>query len=70
MDALQGQAMAQATQARRRLELTRIGAALERIEAGEYGYCANCGEDLPVARLEIDPTAVVCVACAEAREKM
>ena len=67
MDALQGQAMAQATAARRRLELTRIGAALVRIEHGEFGDCAVCGEPIARARLEFDPAAVACIACAQAR---
>ncbi|MEM7540006.1 MAG: TraR/DksA C4-type zinc finger protein [Pseudomonadota bacterium] len=67
MDALQGQAMAKATQARRELELTRIDAALKRISQGEFGFCVRCEEDLLEARLEIDPTAVVCVRCADSR---
>lgn len=67
MDAMQGQAMAQATAARRGQELSRIGAALARIEAGAYGDCAVCGEPIPLARLEFDAAAVVCVGCAEQR---
>lgn len=69
MDALQGQAMAQATQARRKAELGRIAAALERMDAGDYGDCTSCGEPIAEARLDIDPAAVICIACAEARER-
>ena len=64
MDALQSQAMAVATERRRSLELTRIAAALQRIDEGEYGYCVACGDEIPVKRLELDPTTTVCVACA------
>jgi len=64
MDALQGQAMARATQARRNQQRLKIAAALERLQAGEFGYCVACGEDIPPARLELDPTAAKCIACA------
>ena len=43
MDALQQQAMAQAQARRRAQERTRIGAALERLDDGEWGYCLTCG---------------------------
>jgi len=64
MDALQQQAMAAEAQRRRSQELTRIGAALKRVQEGEYGYCLSCGEDIVPARLRLDPAATQCVACA------
>ena len=64
MDALQVQAMAQATESRRQVRGQRIKAALARIAADEYGYCVECGEEIPVARLNIDPTTPRCVDCS------
>lgn len=64
MDALQQQAMAQATERQRAAELVKINQALERISEGEYGYCVECGEDIPAKRLEIDPAASQCIRCA------
>lgn len=64
-DALQQQAMAKAQDARRAIELRRIDAALKRIDDADYGFCAECGERIPEKRLEIDPTAELCVACAQ-----
>jgi len=64
MDALQGQAMAQAQQRRRQVEIARIDAAIDRIHAGEYGWCLKCGEAIARARLESDPAAPLCVGCA------
>ena len=64
MDALQVQAMAQAVDARRRVRLQRIEAALRRIDDGEYGYCAVCGEEIQPKRLAIEPTSERCVDCA------
>jgi DnaK suppressor protein len=63
-DALQQQAMANAQEARRLGELKKIAAAMARIDAGEFGYCAECGEAIAVKRLEIDPTTTRCRDCA------
>ena len=46
-------------------ELHQVDDALARMDAGAYGVCANCGEPIPTARLEVRPFAVHCVACAE-----
>jgi DnaK suppressor protein len=64
MDALQSQAMAQANERHRRAELSRIEAALRRIDEDEYGYCLKCGEEIAAKRLEADPAASFCVDCA------
>ena len=65
MDALQGQAMSQEAQRRRERELANIKQALARIETGDYGYCQQCDEQIAAGRLEIDPSATLCIACAE-----
>lgn len=65
MDALQMQAMAEATQRRRRLRLQQIGAALERMAAGEFGSCLDCGAFIGMGRLGVDPAARLCIACAD-----
>lgn len=64
MDALQGQAMSLEAERRRKAELQRIEASLKRIESGDYGYCVTCGEQIPLRRLELDPTLPTCVDCA------
>lgn len=64
MDALQNQAMSLESERRRQLELRRIEASLKRIEEGDYGYCVACGEQIPLRRLELDPTLPTCVNCA------
>ncbi len=45
-------------------ELRMIEAALKRIEAGEFGYCVNCGAVISPARLEAVPHAARCRQCA------
>ncbi|MHC5030259.1 MAG: TraR/DksA family transcriptional regulator [Planctomycetota bacterium] len=37
--------------------------ALERMEAGVYGYCVACGMKIPEARLEEKPERRHCTAC-------
>lgn len=64
MDAMQQQAMAKATRQKRATEVLAIKNALLRLEEGEYGYCEDCGEDIPAKRLELTPTAVRCISCA------
>jgi DnaK suppressor protein len=64
MDALQGQQMALEAERRSRVMLQRIDGALRRLEAGEFGDCFVCGEPIPDARLEADPTTTRCRACA------
>jgi len=66
MDALQNQAMAVAQQNRRDIQTRRLNAALIRLEEGEYGYCEDCGEDIALKRLELDPAASKCISCARA----
>ncbi|MCP4384695.1 MAG: TraR/DksA family transcriptional regulator [Hyphomicrobiales bacterium] len=64
MDAMQGQAMAQAAEQRRATEIARIDAAERRLDDGTHGECLRCGEEIEPKRLEIDPAATLCVDCA------
>ena len=49
--------------------LNMIDAALKRIQADEYGVCANCQEELQQKRLEAVPWAKHCIACQEKMEQ-
>ena len=49
--------------------LRRIKEALERLEAGEYGSCFQCGAEISETRLLALPFAVRCKACEERRER-
>lgn len=68
MDAMQAQAMSKETGRRRRQKLLQIEAALRRIDNEEFGYCEECGDEIAAARLDVDPTVLLCIQCAEARE--
>jgi RNA polymerase-binding protein DksA len=49
--------------------LAEIDAALNRIEAGTYGTCTNCGKQIAEERLEALPWATLCIDCARDRER-
>lgn len=51
-------------------ELALIEAARARAAEGRYGQCADCGEPIPRARLEANPTALRCADCQGRREKL
>jgi DnaK suppressor protein len=55
---------------RERQKLEQIESALSRMENGEYGYCEDCGENIPVGRLKAMPFATLCVKCKSERESM
>ena len=48
--------------------LNKINDALGRLEAGTYGNCFECGEEIAEKRLRALPFAVRCKDCEEARE--
>ena len=68
VDALQQQAMAAAEKRRAKQRLKAVEAAIEFHDAGDYGYCKACGENLPFARLKVRPESPLCVACLTGRE--
>lgn len=48
---------------------TAVLAALDRLEAGSYGRCLDCGGELPEERLEARPEAARCVPCQSRYER-
>jgi RNA polymerase-binding protein DksA len=52
-----------------RAELAKISAALQRLDAGEYGMCLECGMPIGDGRLKVYPYADECIECAEFDER-
>ena len=65
MDAIQRQAMAIETERRRKLDLRRLEAAIERLKSGDFGYCIACDEKISLKRLKFDPACTTCIKCAK-----
>lgn len=67
-DALQQQAMALANENQYKRELQQVRAALRRMEEDDYGFCDECGDDIPYPRLSVKPEVSLCLSCQSARE--
>ena len=48
--------------------LSNITKALSQLEAGSYGYCYECGEEIAEQRLRALPFVVRCMSCEAQRE--
>lgn len=54
---------------RQRKLISKIEAALRRIEEGEYGYCEETGEPISLARLDARPVATLSLEAQERHER-
>ena len=62
---LQAQQKAEEGPRLRKRQLQKIEGALRRIEAGAYGKCYVCEEELDARELSVDPTTTRCENCVE-----
>jgi DnaK suppressor protein len=60
--------LARLTENQRR-EIVQIDAALARVDAGEYGLCKDCDQEIDPRRLAALPYALLCTECAQRREQ-
>jgi RNA polymerase-binding transcription factor DksA len=49
--------------------VTEARAALDRVDAGQFGICETCGAKIPSARLDAIPFTRYCVKCAEQNDQ-
>lgn len=54
---------------RERKLIGKIREALDRIEAGEFGECEECGEEIGEARLKARPVTTLCIECKTEQER-
>ena len=50
--------------------ITKIEAALVKMDEGSYGECMTCGEDIGVARLKARPVDELCIECKSDQEQI
>jgi RNA polymerase-binding protein DksA len=67
--ALQATGIADAELGRDWQELQAIQQALARMDAGEYGTCADCGKPIALRRLMNAPASTRCLDCQQAFER-
>ncbi|MBT5331899.1 MAG: TraR/DksA family transcriptional regulator [Porticoccaceae bacterium] len=68
MDAMQQQNMALANQRSISTRLAKTHKALVALEAGDYGFCEECGEEINSGRLELYPETDLCLSCQSNKE--
>ena len=56
------------TRERERKLLSKINESVEDLKANDYGYCASCGIEIGIRRLEARPTATRCIDCKTIEE--
>jgi DnaK suppressor protein len=49
--------------------ITQVERAIDRLGAGNYGWCERCGNAIPVERLAAFPSATLCVSCKQLEER-
>ncbi len=49
--------------------LDKISKALKKIDAGTFGVCEECEEEISVKRLEARPETTLCIRCKEDQER-
>ncbi|MBF0104501.1 MAG: TraR/DksA C4-type zinc finger protein [Deltaproteobacteria bacterium] len=55
---------------RERTLLRKVDKALKKIEAGDYGKCEQCSEEIGFRRLEARPVTDLCIRCKEEQERI
>ncbi len=53
---------------RERKLIRKIEKTIDRLDAGDYGYCDACGIEIGLQRLEVRPTAEMCIDCKTTQE--
>ena len=56
------------TRERERKLLSKINESIEDLKSNDYGYCASCGIEIGIRRLEARPTATRCIDCKTIEE--
>lgn len=64
-DTLMNHEFAKEAQRRRQVRLQLLKDALERMDLGTFGQCANCSAAIENDRLELQPETLVCANCAK-----
>jgi DnaK suppressor protein len=54
---------------RERKLLSKVREAMERIDAGHFGICESCGDDISFQRLEARPVTTLCIECKTEQEQ-
>ena len=69
MEAIGEKSVNEARHIKVKQRLEGLGNALQRMDDGSYGSCIRCGNQLPFGRLSAVPESLICVPCAEKKNR-
>ncbi len=67
MEAINAKSISEASLSNARDRLSRLKAALSRLDEEEFGICRECEEPIPAGRIMIMPESIYCVKCMGGR---
>jgi len=65
MEAISEKSVFDASLRKAELRLRSLEGALGRVELEDFGLCSECGESIPIKRLQAVPYSSSCIACLE-----
>ena len=68
MEAINAKSVSEENLRQAELRITKLNAAIQRVNDDEYGICLNCEEEISSKRLQSIPEATLCIKCATGRE--
>jgi DnaK suppressor protein len=68
MEAINAKSVSEENLRQSELRITKLKAAIQRCNDGEYGICLSCEEEISEKRLNSIPEATLCIRCATGQE--
>ena len=65
MDSIRDKEMTKANITRRNQRKSQLLEVLKRLKVGDFGFCIDCGDEIDIRRLEINPIVQKCLSCMQ-----
>jgi|TARA_B100000902_G_C27292697_1_gene908098 DnaK suppressor protein len=65
MDSIRDKEMSKANLGRRTQRKSQLLEVLERLKENDFGFCIDCGEEIDIRRLRINPIVRKCFSCMQ-----
>ena len=65
MDSIRDKEMTKANIARRNQRKSQLLEVLKRLKSGDFGFCIDCGDEIDIRRLEVNPIVQKCLSCMQ-----
>ena len=65
MDSIRDQQMTKANMIRRGQRKSELIKALKRLEDDDFGFCIDCGDEIDIRRIRVNPLVRKCISCMQ-----